>query len=68
MTVMDIVYKPLRTKLLQEADQQGCLTINGLEMLVRQAAAQIEIWTKRKPEIMQIKEDLRRTLETESND
>ena len=68
MTVMDIVYRPLRTKLLQEADQQGCLTINGLEMLVRQAAAQIEIWTKRKPEIMQIKEDLRRTLETESND
>ena len=62
MTVMDIVYKPLRTKLLREAEERGCRTIDGLEMLARQGAAQVEIWTGRKPEIGEIKEDLRREL------
>jgi len=63
MTVMDIVYQPLRTRLLQEAKQRGCVTLNGLEMLVRQAAAQFEIWTGRNLEIGQIKKALFRTLE-----
>jgi len=66
MTVMDIVYKPLRTKLLREAEERGCRTIDGLEMLARQGAAQIEIWTGRKPEIGEIKEDLRRALNQHS--
>lgn len=65
MVVMDIVYRPLRTKLLQEAEGRGCRTIDGLEMLARQGAGQFEIWTGRKPEINQIKEDLRRVLEKE---
>jgi len=63
MTVMDIVYKPLKTKLLRGAEERGCRTIDGLEMLARQGAAQIEIWTGRKPEIGEIKEDLRRALD-----
>jgi len=63
MTVMDIVYQPLRTRFLQEAKQRGCVTLNGLEMLVRQAAAQFEIWTGRNLEIGQIKKALFRTLE-----
>ena len=66
MMVMDIVYEPLQTKLLREAKEKGCLTINGLEMLVRQGVAQFEIWTGRRPEIGQIKKDLRRALERES--
>lgn len=66
MTVMDIVYKPLRTKLLREAEERGCRTIDGLEMLARQGAAQVEIWTGRKPEIGEIKEDLRRALNQQS--
>jgi shikimate dehydrogenase len=66
MMVMDIVYQPLETKLLREAKEKGCLTINGLEMLVRQGAAQSEIWTGRKPEIGPIKKDLRRAMEGES--
>jgi shikimate dehydrogenase len=60
--VMDIVYQPLKTKLLEEAEEQGCRTINGLEMLARQGAAQLEIWIGKKPEINQIKEDLRKAL------
>lgn len=58
MVVMDIVYRPLWTKLLREAEERGCLTIDGLEMLARQGAAQLEIWTGRRPEIDEIREDL----------
>jgi shikimate dehydrogenase len=65
MTVMDIVYHPLRTKLLREAEERGCQTIDGLSMLARQGAAQLQIWTGRRPEIDQIKEDLRRELEAD---
>jgi shikimate dehydrogenase len=60
--VMDTVYEPLETRLLREAEEQGCVIINGLEMLARQGAAQIEIWTGKKPEIKEIKEDLHRAL------
>jgi shikimate dehydrogenase len=67
MTVMDMVYQPLRTKLLREAEERGCVTIDGLEMLAHQGAAQLEIWTRMKPEIMEIKEDLRQALEIEIN-
>jgi shikimate dehydrogenase len=63
MVVMDIVYEPLATRLLREAKEKGCLTINGLEMLVRQGVTQFEIWTGTRPEIAQIKKDLRRVLE-----
>jgi shikimate 5-dehydrogenase len=62
MLVMDIVYEPLETKLLRDAKKEGCLTINGLEMLVRQGVAQFTIWTGRRPEIAQIKKDLHRAL------
>jgi shikimate dehydrogenase len=62
MVVMDIVYQPLKTKLLQEAEERGCRTIDGLEMLARQGAGQFEIWTGKRPDIEEIKEDLRRAL------
>ncbi len=62
MTVMDIVYQPLRTKFLREAEELGCVTIDGLEMLSRQGAAQLEIWTGKKPELIEIKKDLYQVL------
>lgn len=43
--VMDIVYAPLETRLLREAKQAGCQTINGLAMLLYQGVAQFELWT-----------------------
>ncbi len=43
--VMDIVYAPLQTRFLQQARHAGCMTINGLSMLVHQAAFQFELWT-----------------------
>lgn len=63
MTVMDIVYHPLETKLLREAEERGCQTINGLEMLARQGTRQLEIWTGTRPDVREIKEDLHKTLE-----
>ena len=46
--VMDIVYSPLKTRLLKEAGDAGCKTINGLNMLLYQAEAQFEFWTGQK--------------------
>ncbi len=43
--VMDIVYAPLKTRLLQEAEDAGCEIINGLDMLLYQGVAQFEMWT-----------------------
>ena len=45
--VMDIVYKPLETRLLQEARARDCQVIDGLRMLIHQGAAQFELWTGR---------------------
>ncbi len=42
---MDIVYQPLQTRLLREAEAHGCATIDGLQMLIHQATAQFELWT-----------------------
>ena len=63
MVVMDIVYRPLKTRLLREAEEKGCSIINGLEMLAYQGAAQLEIWTGIKSEVEPIKEDLYRAIE-----
>ena len=49
--VMDIVYAPLKTRLLDEAEKAGCVTINGLRMLLLQAVSQFEFWTGRKAPI-----------------
>lgn len=44
IVVFDAVYNPLRTKLIQEAEKRGCVTVSGLEMFVRQAAEQFRLW------------------------
>jgi shikimate dehydrogenase len=43
--VMDIVYKPVRTKLLADAQERGARTVHGGRMLLYQAAAQFEAYT-----------------------
>ncbi len=43
--VFDTIYNPIETRLLREAKAAGCVTISGVEMFVRQAAAQFELWT-----------------------
>jgi 3-dehydroquinate dehydratase/shikimate dehydrogenase len=41
----DTVYNPVETPMLRAARERGCRTIDGVEMFVRQAAAQFELWT-----------------------
>jgi shikimate dehydrogenase len=43
--VLDIVYRPLTTRLLREAQARGVATIDGLQMLIHQGAAQFKLWT-----------------------
>jgi 3-dehydroquinate dehydratase/shikimate dehydrogenase len=43
--VFDMVYEPLETPLLRDAARAGCVTIDGLQMLLAQAAGQFEAWT-----------------------
>jgi shikimate dehydrogenase len=45
--VMDIVYQPLTTRLLREAQTHGAATIDGLQMLIHQATEQFKLWTGR---------------------
>ena len=46
LTVMDIVYNPLETRLLKDAGRAGCRTVRGLEMFLHQAVGQFELWTQ----------------------
>jgi len=46
--VFDMVYNPLKTRLIREAEQNGCTTITGLEMFINQAALQFDLWTGKK--------------------
>jgi len=43
--VFDTVYNPVRTRLLRDAEAAGCTTVTGVDMFVRQGAAQFERWT-----------------------
>jgi shikimate dehydrogenase len=45
MVVMDVVYNPLKTKLLRLAEERGCMTVNGLDMFIYQGAEQFRLWT-----------------------
>ena len=49
--VFDAIYNPPKTKLLMDAESVGCLTIDGVDMLVLQGAAAFELWTGKKPDV-----------------
>lgn len=49
--VMDIIYTPLKTRLLNEAQLKGCTTIDGLVMFLHQGAHQFRLWTGITPDI-----------------
>jgi 3-dehydroquinate dehydratase/shikimate dehydrogenase len=49
--VFDLIYRPLETRLLRDARAAGCQTLNGLDMFLRQAAVQFELWTGMRPSL-----------------
>ena len=49
--VTDLVYVPLRTQFLEQAALMGCTTVDGLGMLLHQAAPAFERWFGQRPEV-----------------
>jgi shikimate dehydrogenase len=49
--VTDIVYSPLRTRLLEEAEAAGCTVVDGLGMLLHQGVPGFERWFGVRPEV-----------------
>ena len=43
--VYDLIYNPAPTTLLKFSAKKGCMTINGLEMLIAQGMKSISFWT-----------------------
>ena len=62
MVVMDAVYIPLKTRLLEVAEQKGCQIVDGTSMLVNQGAAQFELWTGIRPPIGDLSDAVREFL------
>jgi shikimate dehydrogenase len=49
--VTDLVYAPLKTRMLATAENAGCVTVDGLGMLLHQAVPAFERWFGRRPEV-----------------
>jgi shikimate dehydrogenase len=49
--VTDLVYAPLKTKLLEVAEEMGCHTVDGLGMLLHQAVPGFERWFGERPTV-----------------
>lgn len=47
--VMDVIYNPVKTKLLADAEKQGCRILSGADMFVNQGAEQLKLWTAQEP-------------------
>lgn len=49
--VTDLVYTPLKTHFLETAEQMGCITVDGLGMLLHQAVPGFERWFGKRPNV-----------------
>jgi shikimate dehydrogenase len=58
--VVDLVYQPLRTPLLEAADAAGAVAVDGIGMLVHQAALSIARWTGVHPDVVVMDQAARR--------
>jgi shikimate dehydrogenase len=57
LIVFDIVYNPIKTRLLREAEAAGVKTIGGLDMLAWQGALAFEKWTGQKAPVELMKKE-----------
>ena len=62
MIVFDTIYTPENTLLVKQAKARGCTVITGVEMFVRQAAAQFEQFTGKPASLDELRETLRRGI------
>ncbi len=60
--VYDIVYNPLKTQIMLDAEEIGAKTLGGLWMLVHQGVEAFEIWTGVKPDVKIMYETAKKAL------
>lgn len=64
VTLYDMVYRPERTRLMEQIEAAGGRAIGGLGMLVRQGAAAFTLWTKREAPVEVMMQAAREALKT----
>jgi shikimate dehydrogenase len=63
LTVVDLVYNPLETRLLHLARQSGSCVIDGLEMLVLQGALAFDLWADQQLDLDEVADLMRAACE-----
>jgi shikimate dehydrogenase len=63
LIVADVIFNPPQTRLLRDAVERGCTTLDGLGMLVNQAVIGFKIWTGIDPDASVMREALEEFLE-----
>ncbi|HBH12391.1 MAG: Shikimate dehydrogenase [Clostridiales bacterium 38_11] len=56
LLVADIIYNPIRTRMLIEAEEIGCVTLSGIGMFVNQGVEAFKIWTGIDPPVREMRE------------
>ena len=62
LVVFDLVYSPLKTRLLKEAEKNGCKTISGIEMLLEQGYECFKLFTNKPPAKREMRNAVMRDL------
>ena len=60
--VFDLIYRPMRTRLLRLAERRGIDTLSGVEMFVAQGVAQWELWTGEKAPVKAMRAEVTAAL------
>jgi len=62
LTVFDTVYNPEHTLLIKEAREHGCQVLTGVDMFVRQAAMQFQLFTGKEAPVDTMRKAVKRAL------
>ncbi len=62
LVVNDVIYNPLQTNLLKEAESVGARTLNGTKMLIYQGMESFRIWTGVTPPVEVFETSLMKTM------
>ena len=65
--VMDLIYRPLQTKLLRMAAARGIRTVSGVDMFVAQGIAQWELWMGSRAPEAAMRKAILKTLRAEES-
>ncbi len=65
--IFEMVYKPVETELVKKAIREGAVVINGIDMLVNQAAFSFKLWFDIMPETEKIKEIISEDINNKQN-